>query len=474
MNVQPGLTFASHAGPVPAGASRGRRPSPGRRRLRRPGRSSATRARSGAASPARSGRRGTRARRRSSGTGCRSSARQPRRRGSVWFASGLAPPPATVPFATPTLPVRDQEPRRRRLAGFAKIVPFPPPGAFVPTPVWYHVYANTGAGDPINYQTPVATIEGDDVDLLSPLVCRRLEIRRPGVLLPGTASRKQNLDCAVEIILDSSGNDITNRPAPPTGLRAIAVKGGNIKVEWSYPNPATAAKTPTGFHVYDGIGSVSYTTPVATVSYASSIANVWTAVITGLSDGTTYSFGVRAFNAVAEEPNTATVTCTSDASGPGAVQGLMGVAVREVLLTLRVMSRPHAEREDYFNGRLTSRRETNGSHEIVFILHLGLRLGNRVGNDQPDQLLDGLRPGALCLDRPGRSASTAATFTPQWSPDGTTYYSGQTYTAPLTAVTTNWTIAVPVTAEDVQIVYTAQSGGTSSTLTAQLGQVTGV
>ncbi|MGO9466385.1 MAG: hypothetical protein ACLQIB_11570 [Isosphaeraceae bacterium] len=72
------------------------------------------------------------------------------------------------------------------------------------------------------------------------------------------------------------------------------------------------------------------------------------------------------------------------------------------------------------------------------------------------------------------SASTAATFTPQWSPDGTTYYSGQTYTAPLTAVTTNWTIAVPVTAEDVQIVYTAQSGGTSSTLTAQLGQVTGV
>ncbi|MGO9915337.1 MAG: fibronectin type III domain-containing protein [Isosphaeraceae bacterium] len=252
--------------------------------------------------------------------------RQPRRRGSVWFASGLAPPPATVPFATPTLPVRDQEPRRRRLAGFAKIVPFPPPGAFVPTPVWYHVYANTGAGDPINYQTPVATIEGTTWTS-SPL-------SYPGDWKVGVRAfyypnglEEQNLDCAVEIILDSSGNDITNRPAPPTGLRAIAVKGGNIKVEWSYPNPATAAKTPTGFHVYDGIGSVSYTTPVATVSYASSIANVWTAVITGLSDGTTYSFGVRAFNAVAEEPNTATVTCTSDASGPGAVQGLMGVAV---------------------------------------------------------------------------------------------------------------------------------------------------
>ncbi len=72
------------------------------------------------------------------------------------------------------------------------------------------------------------------------------------------------------------------------------------------------------------------------------------------------------------------------------------------------------------------------------------------------------------------TATTAATFTVQWSPDGSTYYSGQTYTAPTAAATTNWVVAVPVTAEDVQIVYTAQSGGTSSTLTAQLGQVTGV
>ena len=72
------------------------------------------------------------------------------------------------------------------------------------------------------------------------------------------------------------------------------------------------------------------------------------------------------------------------------------------------------------------------------------------------------------------SATTAATFIVQASPDGSTYYSGPTYTAPTTAGTYNWTIAVPVTAEDVQIVYTAQAGGTSSTLAAQLGQVTGV
>jgi hypothetical protein len=72
------------------------------------------------------------------------------------------------------------------------------------------------------------------------------------------------------------------------------------------------------------------------------------------------------------------------------------------------------------------------------------------------------------------TATTAANFYLQWSPDGSTYYSGQTYTAGTAPTTYAWVIAVPVTAEDVQIVYAAQAGGTSSTLTAQLGQVTAV
>jgi len=250
----------------------------------------------------------------------------PRRTGRVTLGVLLALPPASIPFATPTRPARDPQPRRRRVPGLARIIPFAPPGSSIPAPVWYHVYANRGAGDPINYATPLATVNG--------LSWTSSPLSYPGDWKFGVRAfyypnglEEQNLDCAVELILDSSGNDITNRPAPPTGLRAIAVKGGNIKVEWSYPNPATAAKTPTGFHVYDGIGSVSYSAPVATVSYGASIANVWTAVITGLSNGTTYSFGVRAYNATAEETNTASVTCTSDATGPGAVQLLTAVAV---------------------------------------------------------------------------------------------------------------------------------------------------
>lgn len=73
------------------------------------------------------------------------------------------------------------------------------------------------------------------------------------------------------------------------------------------------------------------------------------------------------------------------------------------------------------------------------------------------------------------SPSGAATFSLQWSPDGgTTYYSGPTYSADVTATIDYWVIDVPVTATKVKIVFTAQTGGTSSTCTAQLGQVTGI
>jgi len=240
-----------------------------------------------------------------------------------------SPPPPQIPFGVPTRAARDRDPKRRRLAsvGRARVIPFAPAGVRPPLPpVWYHVYSNTGAGDPINYATPIATT-GGLTWTSSPLSYAsdwKFAVR---AFYYPNGLEEQNLDCEIELILDGAGHDITNRPAPPTGLRAIAVKGGNIKAEWSYPNPATAAKTPTGFHLYIGIGLLSYATPAATVSYGASIANVFTATLTGLADGMTYTIGVRAYNAVAEEPNTATVTCTSDASGPGAVQSLMGVAV---------------------------------------------------------------------------------------------------------------------------------------------------
>jgi hypothetical protein len=281
----------------------------------------------------------------------------PPRRGSARFPAYRLPSPVQIAFVLPTRPVRDSEPKRRRAAGLARLERFASPGVPPAIPfatptriardtnpfrrrvagharlagllaplIQYHVYANTGAGDPINYATPIGTVDG--------LTWSSLPLAYPGnwafsvrAFYSSTGLEEQNLDCAVTLLLDAAGNDITDRPRPPTGLRALAVAGGNIKVEWSGPNPVTPGTRPSGFHIYIGVGPLSYAAPAATVSYGSSIDDVFTATLTGLANRTSYTIGVRSFNATAEEPNTITVTCTADSVGPSAVQSLAAIAV---------------------------------------------------------------------------------------------------------------------------------------------------
>jgi hypothetical protein len=228
--------------------------------------------------------------------------------------------------------------------------------------VAYRVYSNTGAGDPINYGSPIATVATPG-------------FLTPALTYPGTWSfgvravdlgsglEEQNVDAAVTVILDGGGNDITNQPLPPTGPRAFALAGGSIRVEWGYP-PTTPAREPTGFHIYvtspmpvggplrpasiirrnkgntrrlpgdggdvrwipgDG-GTCPYGVPAATVLYSARIVNSFVCNLAGLADGTTYTIGVRAYNAIAEERNTNTVNVTADASGPAAVDSLTATA----------------------------------------------------------------------------------------------------------------------------------------------------
>lgn len=142
-----------------------------------------------------------------------------------------------------------------------------------------------------------------------------------------TGGEEENLDCALTLILSSSGLDVSQQPAPPFGLRAFPTANGGIRVEWAY-NTINPKVIPTGFHVYIGTGGTpSYAIPAATVSFATAIAATFVANLTGLSSGTTYTIGVRAYNAVTEEPNTNTVNCTADSTGPSAVVSLTAMAI---------------------------------------------------------------------------------------------------------------------------------------------------
>jgi hypothetical protein len=207
------------------------------------------------------------------------------------------------------------------------VVPFEAAGVGLTLNFGYYIYSNTGIADPINYNTPIETIFGFSTTTWTTSALAYPGIWRFGVRAFNDAGIEENLDAAVTIVLDASGADITNRPKAPTALRALPRAGGTIRVEWAY-NTISPSPVPTGFHVYKGTtGSPDYGTIAATVSFQAAIAGSFMADLPGLTDGTVYTIGVRAYNATAEEPNTVTVNCTADATGPAAVVSLSAAAI---------------------------------------------------------------------------------------------------------------------------------------------------
>ncbi len=86
----------------------------------------------------------------------------------------------------------------------------------------YNIYANSGVGDPINYDTPIATT-GLLTYTTGILTCDGKWQFGVRAFDPGSGLEEQNLDCSVTIILDEFCTDVTSRPLPPFGLRAFAV-----------------------------------------------------------------------------------------------------------------------------------------------------------------------------------------------------------------------------------------------------------
>lgn len=196
-------------------------------------------------------------------------------------------------------------------------------GGVGPGTIFYCVYSNTGAGDPIDYDVPIAT--------LTTTTYTTAALAHPGtwsfaVRAGNNFGIEQNLDCAVTFLLSASGVDISNIPPPPAGLRAFPMPLGAIRVEWSAA-PTTGPRQPVGYHVYLGTtGTPNYSSIVATVLWTTNIANSFVSNIPGLIGGTTYTVGVRAYNATGEEANTQVTSVVPISSGPTAVTNLVGLA----------------------------------------------------------------------------------------------------------------------------------------------------
>jgi len=192
----------------------------------------------------------------------------------------------------------------------------------------YHVYANTGAGDPINYSVCLATVAGQS--WTSPALNAPCHFKMGVRAFDRTLGlEEQNVDAAIELILDVNGNDVTMTPAPPLGLRALPIAGGVIRVEWTCLY-GDSLRQPLGFHVYLGPGSVpNYTLPVSTVPWSVGRFGCFSADLVGPGNGAPCSIGVRSYNAVAEEQNVTVLHITPDNSPPSVVDSLAAVATNQ-------------------------------------------------------------------------------------------------------------------------------------------------
>ncbi len=185
----------------------------------------------------------------------------------------------------------------------------------------YHVYANDGAGGPIDYTTIVATTAS--------LAWASSALAYPGdwrfgVRAFDTVSSLEefNVDASVRLVLDAAGVDITGRPAPVVGLSVATVAGGSLRITWFAASPTTP--NPTGYRVWcqAGAGPVNFAaSPDATVPFDGT-ALVFAATIGPLTHGAAYVVAVRAYSGSMDDGSTAEVDAVPDANGPDAVDSL--------------------------------------------------------------------------------------------------------------------------------------------------------
>ncbi len=189
----------------------------------------------------------------------------------------------------------------------------------------YQVFSNDGAGGPIDYSAPIATVSGTSYTTaaLAPSGDYRFAVRTKDT---ATGLAEANTQASVRIALDAAGDDVGRAPSPPFAAVARATSGGGCLVSWSYFAAGQAA-APTSFLVYLTAGTTpDLTTPAATVAYRPG-APGYSCGLGGLADGTTYTVAVVSLGGASLASAAATATVVGDATPPGDVEALAAVAI---------------------------------------------------------------------------------------------------------------------------------------------------
>jgi hypothetical protein len=190
----------------------------------------------------------------------------------------------------------------------------------------YQIFENDGLGGAIDYTAVIATTAG--LSWATPPLSAGTWKFGVRTIDTTTLLGDRNLDAAVTILIAGDGSDGTNRPLPPRLVTAIPGAPGAIAVSWFYPTSAARLPTkPTGFKVYLGTPTVSFSSPAATIAYLAT--GSFRATVSGLTAGSPYQLVVRAYNAAGDDGNTNVVTVTPVAGGPSGVTGLAATLVNQ-------------------------------------------------------------------------------------------------------------------------------------------------
>lgn len=178
-----------------------------------------------------------------------------------------------------------------------------------------NIYKGDDTGGAIDWSVLIATVTGATFPVtdLPAGATRQYGIRTyddvTGLVELGMMAR-----CT--IARDAAGNDVSEPPGGPSGIRATPLAAGAVRVAWIYLGGG-GRPDPDHFAVFVTAGTaVDFTaTPTAMVAMIKNSRN-YTLDIPGFIDGTSYVVGVRGILGNADDGNAMVATFEAAGTGP--------------------------------------------------------------------------------------------------------------------------------------------------------------